>query len=133
MVVTKVLLSSVILQQWSLGNFLPLLSASLCGIKIKMGPLPGKFVTVALNFKYCPNGRYEHFQESSFFFYSPSLTYESQHTFPSFDLCFLISSQYGLCVTSYLYPSEMGSSLILNFQALKLDYRLKVPKRVDQL
>ena len=39
-------------------------------------------------FKYFPNGRYGHFQGSGFFS-SHSLTYEVQHTFPTFDLCVL--------------------------------------------
>ena len=65
------------------------------GGKINMGPLLGKFVTLKTLtlqlFNYCPNNIHGHFQVSSYFFYSHSLTYEAQHTFPSFDLCVLLS------------------------------------------
>ena len=63
------------------------------GGKINMGPLSGKFVSscVELFSKYCPGGRYWHFQVSSYFFYCDSLTYEAQRTFPSFDSGVLLS------------------------------------------
>ena len=60
------------------------------GGKINRGPLPGKFVTVPVALNFLSIGLTVDFQVSCYVF-SHSLTYEAQHTFPSFDLCVLFS------------------------------------------
>ena len=133
-----IILSSVILQQWSLGTFLPLLSSSspLCvGAKSNMGPLPGKFVTVpvALNFLgialMVDMGI---FRTSSYFFHShsPDL-WSSTHFSLIWFVCSLIFPmlmiwirEYGLCRHLHIYTPVKQEVM---------DYCLKVRKHSDQL
>ena len=73
-----------------LGDFFPsLILLTVCEGKINIGPLPGRFVTVALNFLNIALTVDMGILRRVAIFRSQSLTYEAQHNFPSFDLCVL--------------------------------------------